>query len=57
MKTITKLQYNNTHKDYKGTYQGKKSMLYNDNGATVLIIEDLYFKIVNSEKENTNPIK
>ena len=66
MYTITKKQYNETPNDYKsvwssdfqhGTnYNGLKTLLHYDNG-TCLIIENVHFKIVENENENTNPIK
>jgi len=60
MKTLTNEQYNAIHPDFRGIYQnwdgknpelkGKKTMLSNENGATVLLIEGTSFNIV----ENNN---
>jgi hypothetical protein len=66
MYTITKEKFNSLHKDHAGTwssdcyhgtnYDGLKTLLHWDNG-TCLLIETIHFKIVNTEKENINPIK
>ena len=68
MHTITKDQFNKIPKDYKdvwdsdsihGTnHNGKRTFIrLGETGGTCLEIEDVTFKIVNSEAENTNPIK
>jgi len=65
MKTITKIEYEKIHNDYKGifssderfgtNYNGKKTIMrYGDNGTT-LFIENVSFKIVKTDKENINP--
>lgn len=66
MKTITKEEYNNIHQDYKGIWNsdhihgtnnnGKKTLMHYDNG-TCLLIEGVGFEIVETEAENTNPLK
>jgi hypothetical protein len=66
MYTITLEQYNAKHQDFRSVwssdhihntnYNGKRTMMIWDNG-TCLIIEDVHFKIVESEQENINPIK
>jgi len=53
MQTIKLADYNAIHKDYRGVweredepkYVGKRTMLSNENGATVLLIEDFHFVI------------
>jgi hypothetical protein len=60
MKEITKEEYYSQHPDFRGVYSsdhihntnynGRRTMLDNDNGATVLLIEGEHFKI--SEKMN-----
>lgn len=65
MYTITKKQFDEKHKDLKGiwfsdfqhgtNYDGLKTLLHYDKG-TCLIIENIHFKVVETDKENINPI-
>lgn len=55
IKFINKETWNKISEDYKGIYEdyqevapelkGKKTLLANENGATVLLFEDIHFKI------------
>lgn len=67
MYTITAEQYESKPKEYKSVYSsdeihgtnfnGKRTLLIWEHGnGTTLLIEDQSFKIVENEKENTNPI-
>jgi hypothetical protein len=67
MYTITAEQYENKPKEYKSVYgsdeihgtnfNGKKTLLIWEPGSgTTLLIEGQSFKIVETEKENINPI-
>lgn len=66
MYTISKKQFDETHKNCKGVwssdfqhgtnYNGLKTLMHWDNG-TCLIIESIHFKIVETDHENINPIK
>ena len=55
MRYISKRDYKDLSKDYKGVYktkQGKRrTMITSDNGATVLLIEGLDFEIVEVFKD------
>lgn len=58
MKEIAYSEYMKIHKDFRGVWEredhpeliGKRTMMANENGATVLLIESLHFKIVGEQK-------
>lgn len=60
MLEITKEEYEKIHNDYKGKWSsdylhgtrwnGRKTMMHNDNGATSLLIEGIGFKIIDNPK-------
>ena len=64
LKTISREQLNKMPEDYKGVIKSKKGTAYNkitllsnDQGKTKLEVENETFVIVETEKENINPLK
>lgn len=59
MVTISEKDYNAKHKDFRGVwssdeihgtnYNGKRTMLANENGSTVLLIEGVNFEIIKED--------